>query len=47
MPTVTICHSKQKDLKKFAKRADILVLARIGKPGFVTKDFVKERVQLL
>ncbi|GAA0121320.1 MAG: bifunctional methylenetetrahydrofolate dehydrogenase/methenyltetrahydrofolate cyclohydrolase [Clostridium argentinense] len=39
--TVTICHSKTKDLKEVCKRADILVAA-IGKPGFVTKDFVKE-----
>lgn len=39
--TVTICHSRTKDLKEVSKRADILVVA-IGKPKFVTKDFVKE-----
>jgi 5,10-methylene-tetrahydrofolate dehydrogenase/Methenyl tetrahydrofolate cyclohydrolase len=39
--TVTICHSKTKNLKEVAKRADILIVA-IGKPRFVTKDFVKE-----
>ncbi len=39
--TVTITHSKTKDLKEVTKRADILVVA-IGKPQFVTKDFVKE-----
>lgn len=39
--TVTIAHSKTKDLKDVTKRADILVVA-IGKPKFVTKDFVKE-----
>lgn len=39
--TVTICHSKTKNLKEVTKRADILVVA-IGKPKFVTKEFVKE-----
>lgn len=39
--TVTICHSRTKDLKEVTKRADILIVA-IGKPRFVTKDFVKE-----
>lgn len=39
--TVTICHSKTKDLKEQCLRADILVAA-IGKPNFVTADMVKE-----
>ena len=39
--TVTICHSKTSNLKEICKSADILVAA-IGKPGFVTSDFVKE-----
>lgn len=39
--TVTICHSRTKDLPAMAKSADILVAA-IGKPRFVTKDMVKE-----
>ena len=39
--TVTICHSKTKDLSGTCRRADILVVA-IGKPGFVTRDFVRE-----
>ncbi|MDD3174653.1 MAG: bifunctional methylenetetrahydrofolate dehydrogenase/methenyltetrahydrofolate cyclohydrolase FolD [Herbinix sp.] len=39
--TVTICHSRTNNLKEIAKRADILIVA-IGKPLFVTKDFVKE-----
>ncbi len=39
--TVTICHSKTKDLKEVTKRADILVVA-IGKPKFITKEYVKE-----
>ena len=39
--TVTVCHSRTKDLAKVAKRADILISA-VGKAGLVTKDFVKE-----
>ena len=39
--TVTIAHSSTKDLKEVTKRADILVAA-IGKPKFVTADYVKE-----
>jgi len=38
--TVTICHSRTKDLKSVTKQADILVAA-IGKPNFVTADMVK------
>jgi methylenetetrahydrofolate dehydrogenase (NADP+)/methenyltetrahydrofolate cyclohydrolase len=38
--TVTICHSKTADLPGIASEADILVAA-IGRPGFVTPDFVK------
>ena len=38
--TVTICHSKTPDLAAVASRADILVAA-IGRPGFVTSAFVK------
>ena len=39
--TVVITHSKTKDLKEVTKRADILVAA-IGKPKFITADYVKE-----
>ncbi len=39
--TVTICHSKTKDLKEICRRADILVVA-IGKPEFVRGDMIKE-----
>lgn len=39
--TVTICHSKTIDLKEVCKQADILVAA-VGRPCFVTSDFVKE-----
>lgn len=38
--TVTICHSKTKDLKEICKQADILVAA-VGKTKFVTKEMVK------
>ena len=39
--TVTIAHSRTKDLAKIASEADILVVA-IGRGHFVTKEFVKE-----
>jgi methylenetetrahydrofolate dehydrogenase (NADP+)/methenyltetrahydrofolate cyclohydrolase len=39
--TVTICHSRTRDLPAVARSADILVAA-IGKPRFVTSDMVKE-----
>lgn len=38
--TVTVCHSRTKDLSEVTKRADILVVA-IGKPNFVSADMVK------
>jgi len=38
--TVTICHSRTADLPRVAACADILVAA-IGRPGFVTPEFVK------
>ena len=39
--TVTIAHSKTKDLKEVTKRADILIVA-VGRPKLVTRDYVKE-----
>lgn len=39
--TVTIAHSRTKDLKKIAQEADIIIAA-LGKPEFVTADMVKE-----
>ena len=39
--TVTICHSRTKNLAEVTKRADILVVA-IGKPKFITAEYVKE-----
>ncbi len=44
--TVTVTHSKTKNLSELTKRADILVVA-IGKPGFVTKDMVKENAVVI
>ena len=39
--TVTVCHSRTKNLAEVCSRADILVAA-VGKPNFVTADMVKE-----
>jgi len=39
--TVTICHSKTKNLAEITSKADILIAA-LGKPQFVTADMVKE-----
>ena len=38
--TVTVCHSKTKNLAEICKKADILVAA-VGRPNFVTADMVK------
>ena len=39
--TVTVSHSKTKNLKEITKRADILIVA-LGKPKFITKEYIKE-----
>ncbi|MDR2827972.1 MAG: bifunctional 5,10-methylenetetrahydrofolate dehydrogenase/5,10-methenyltetrahydrofolate cyclohydrolase [Acholeplasmatales bacterium] len=39
--TVTVCHSKTKNIKQYTKYADIIVVA-IGKPKFLTSDMVKK-----
>ena len=39
--TVTVCHSKSKNIKNVCKKADIIVVA-IGKAGFLTADMVKK-----
>ncbi len=39
--TVTVCHSKTKNLKEVTSRADIVVAA-VGKPKFITADHIKE-----
>jgi len=39
--TVTVCHSRTKDLKSVCRNADILIAA-MGQPGFITADMVGE-----
>lgn len=39
--TVTVCHSRTADLAAHTRQADLLVAA-VGKPGFITADMVKE-----
>lgn len=39
--TVTICHSRTHDLKEVCQSADILIAA-LGRPEFITADYVKE-----
>ena len=39
--TVTVCHSRTKNLAELTRRADILVAA-LGKPKFITADYVKK-----
>lgn len=39
--TVTVCHSKTKDIEKITKKADILISC-VGKAKFITKDMVKK-----
>lgn len=44
--TVTVCHSKTKNLKEFTKNADILVVA-VGKPNLITEDMISDGVVIL
>lgn len=44
--TVTVCHSKTKNLEEFTKKADILIVA-IGKPKFITENMVREGVVVI
>ena len=39
--TVTVAHSRTKDLKELCRQADILIVA-IGKPKFITEEYIKE-----
>ena len=39
--TVTLCHSKTKELEKITKKADVLIVA-IGKKHFITRDMIKK-----
>jgi methylenetetrahydrofolate dehydrogenase (NADP+)/methenyltetrahydrofolate cyclohydrolase len=44
--TVTLCHSRTKDLPSVCRQADIIIAA-IGKPKFVTADMVKENAVVI
>ena len=44
--TVTVCHSKTKDLKKHTKNAD-MVITSVGKANFITQDMVRDDVILI
>lgn len=44
--TVTVCHSRSRDLPSITREADILVVA-IGKPAFVTADMVRDGVVVI
>lgn len=44
--TVTVCHSRTKNLKKVCSRADILIVA-IGQPEMITADYVKEKATVI
>ena len=44
--TVTVCHSRTKNLKKFTLQADIIIAA-LGQPEFLTADMVKDGVVII
>ena len=44
--TVTVCHSKTKDLKKYTENSDIVVTS-VGKANFLTQDMVKDDAILI
>jgi len=44
--TITVCHSKTKNLSEITKEADILVVA-LGKAKFVKKNIIKDRVVII
>ncbi|MGI6329768.1 MAG: bifunctional 5,10-methylenetetrahydrofolate dehydrogenase/5,10-methenyltetrahydrofolate cyclohydrolase [Bacilli bacterium] len=44
--TITVCHSKTKDLIKHTKKADILIVA-VGKPKFIKKEMIKKEAILI
>ena len=44
--TVTICHSRTKNLKEFTRQADIIIAA-LGQPEFLTADMVKDGVVII
>ncbi len=44
--TVTVCHSRTKQLKRICSRADLLIVA-IGQPEMITADYVKEKATVI
>ncbi|MEO6220037.1 MAG: bifunctional 5,10-methylenetetrahydrofolate dehydrogenase/5,10-methenyltetrahydrofolate cyclohydrolase, partial [Ginsengibacter sp.] len=44
--TVTLCHSRTKNIKELCKQADIIIAA-IGKPDFITADMVKDNAVVI
>ena len=44
--TVTVCHSRTKDIKQFTQNADIIIVA-VGKKDYLTKDMVKENTVVI
>ena len=44
--TITVCHSRTKDIKNIVKTADIVISA-IGKPNFVTADMIKDNAVVI
>lgn len=44
--TVTVCHSRTKNLKRVCSRADILIVA-IGQPEMITEEYVKEKATVI
>lgn len=44
--TVSICHSKSTDIKKYTKLADVLIVAA-GHPNLITKDMVKDKAVVI
>lgn len=44
--TITICHSRTRDLAAVCRRADILIAA-VGRPALITRDFLKEGVVVI
>lgn len=44
--TISVCHTKTKDIDKYIKNADILIVA-VGHPNFITSDRIKEGVVII
>ncbi len=44
--TISVCHTKTKDINKYIKNADILIVA-VGKPKFIKADQIKEGVVII